>query len=84
MSKQVKQITIEYFAALKEQRGVTSETHATSALNARQLYQELVADHALGLKAESVKVAINDEFVSWDTELKDKDRVVFLSPFAGG
>jgi sulfur-carrier protein len=84
MAEQLKHINIEYFAALKEQCGLSSETYTTSASNAKQLYEELAVKHDFGLKAQSLKIAVNDEFVPWDTELKDKDRVVFLAPFAGG
>ncbi|MDG1462804.1 MAG: MoaD/ThiS family protein, partial [Gammaproteobacteria bacterium] len=34
--------------------------------------------------AENFKVAVNDEFSSWDASLSDGDHVVFIPPVAGG
>ena len=31
-----------------------------------------------------MKVAINDEFVDWQYSLQEDDKVVFISPVAGG
>jgi molybdopterin converting factor small subunit len=31
-----------------------------------------------------LKVAINDEFAAWDTQLASGDTIVFIPPVAGG
>jgi molybdopterin converting factor subunit 1 len=77
-------VRLEYFALLREQRGVGAETIETAAATARDLYRELAATHGFTLEAERVKVAINNEFASWDRPLAADDTVVFIPPVAGG
>jgi molybdopterin converting factor subunit 1 len=77
-------VRLEYFALLREQRGLASETVQTAAATARALYQELAAAHGFTLGLERVKVAINNEFASWDHALAANDSVVFIPPVAGG
>jgi sulfur-carrier protein len=80
----VKTINVQYFAILREQRGVTSEQLATAAASPTALYEELRARHRFTLPADRVRAAINDEFVAADAPLRDGDRVVFIPPVAGG
>jgi molybdopterin converting factor subunit 1 len=77
-------VRLEYFALLREQRGVGAETIETAAATARDLYRELAAAHGFTLGAERVKVAINNEFASWDRPLAANDTIVFIPPVAGG
>ena len=77
-------VRLEYFALLREQRGVGSETIETAAATARDLYRELAAAYGFTLEAERVKVAINNEFAAWDRTLAVNDTVVFIPPVAGG
>lgn len=79
-----KTIQLEYFAILREQRGLARETLATSAATAADLYAELSARHQFTLPADRVRAAINDEFVAWSAPLSDGQRVVFIPPVAGG
>ena len=32
----------------------------------------------------NLKIAINDSFASWESELQDKDKLVFIPPVTGG
>ncbi len=77
-------VRLEYFALLREQRGVAAESIETGAATARDLYRELAAAHGFTLGVERVKVAINNEFASWDRALAANDSVVFIPPVAGG
>jgi len=77
-------VRLEYFALLREQRGLASETVQTAAVTARDLYRELASAHGFTLGVERVKVAINNEFASWDRALAANDSVVFIPPVAGG
>lgn len=77
-------VRLEYFALLREQRGLAAETVETAAATARDLYRELSAAHGFTLAAERVKVAINNEFAPWDRPLAANDTVVFIPPVAGG
>ena len=76
-------VRVDYFAILRERAGRTHETLQTDAATPRELYRELAPRR--GLPADTgLKVAVNDEFRSWDSALGDGDRVVFIPPVAGG
>lgn len=77
-------VHVQYFAILREQRGLEAEDVATAATSPSGLYEELRARHGFTLPANRVRAAINDEFVRGDAALRDGDRVVFIPPVAGG
>ncbi|PTX98574.1 MoaD/ThiS family protein [Opitutus sp. ER46] len=77
-------VHIQYFALLREQRGLREETLETAAATAGALYAELAARHRFTLPAERIRAAVNDEFVANAVALRDGDRVVFIPPVAGG
>jgi sulfur-carrier protein len=77
-------VQVQYFAILREQRGVTEEKLSTGAGTAEALYEELRARHRFTLPATRIRAAINDEFVAAGAALREGDRVVFIPPVAGG
>lgn len=79
-----KTVHLEYFAGLREERGTAEETVETTAGTPAELYEELAGRHGLEFPRESLRVAINDDFESWDSELSSGDQVVFIPPVAGG
>ena len=78
------QITIRYFALLKDQRGLRDEVLDTAAATAADLYDTLAAKHLFTLGRDRVRVAVNDVFADWQTPLCTNDTVVFIPPVAGG
>ena len=79
-----KTIHLSYFALLREERGVDSETIATNVVTALDLYKDLQVQHNFSLSENTIKLSINDTFLPWQTELKDEDRIVFIPPVSGG
>jgi molybdopterin converting factor subunit 1 len=77
-------IHIQYFAVLREQRGLLQETLQTSAETPTKLYAELAERHSFSLDPKLVRAAVNGEFVPLDTALQEGDQVVFIPPVAGG
>lgn len=77
-------VRIQYFAILREQRGLAEEDLTTNAATAQDLYEELRARHGFTLPAARIRAAVNDEFVAAGAPLKNGDRVVFIPPVAGG
>jgi molybdopterin converting factor subunit 1 len=77
-------VTVQYFALLREQRGLTEETLETAAVTPVALYEELRARHGFTLPADRVRAAVNGEFVAADAALQPGDVVVFIPPVAGG
>jgi molybdopterin converting factor subunit 1 len=79
-----KQLTVQYFALLREQAGRREEALASAAGTPQELYQELRQRHPFTLGSEVLRVAINSEFAEWSTPLRSGDTVVFIPPVAGG
>ena len=79
-----KSIHVSYFAILREQRGLGNEQVSTYAATAAELYEELRKRHGFTLPGDRLRVAINDDFEAWASEVRDGDTLSFLPPVAGG
>jgi len=79
-----KQLTVQYFALLREQAGRREEALESAAGTPRELYQELRQRYPFTLGSEVLRVAVNSEFADWSTQLRTGDTVVFIPPVAGG
>lgn len=77
-------VTARYFAAFREQAGQPAESLSTGATTAGELYAEIAAAHGFADTMIRCKVAINEEFATWDTRLADGDTILFFPPVAGG
>lgn len=77
-------VTVQYFALLREQRGLNSEILDTHAPTPAALYAELRARHGFTLPADRVRAAINGDFAPAGAALRENDTVVFIPPVAGG
>jgi len=78
------EITIRYFALLREQRGRSEEFCCAGADNAASLYEALKDLHGFSLDQTHVRVAVNGRMQEWHTPIKDGDVVSFIPPVAGG
>ena len=78
------QVNVSYFAWLRERAGCEGESISTGAATPAQLWTELDARHDFATERRYLRVAVNDAFSTWDTELADGDRVVFIPPVSGG
>jgi molybdopterin converting factor small subunit len=79
-----KLVHIQYFAIMREQRGVGRETVTTEADTPAELYAELRRLHPFTLPQDRLRVAIAGEFAPWTTQLNDGVELVFIPPVAGG
>ena len=79
-----KNISVQYFAMLREQRGLSKETLATHAQSAAALYEELRAQHGFTLPLDRMRVIVNETFQPRNVTLSEGDVVVFVPPVAGG
>mgnify|MGYP003483808476 CR=1 FL=1 len=77
-------LTVCYYGLLAERRGLVEERVNSQAQTAAELYAELDSGHALGLATRDFRVAVNDEFVSWDHPLREDVSIAFLPPMSGG
>ncbi len=80
----MKTIRVQYFAILREQRGLSEESVRTASATAAALYEELRLRHGFSLPGDRVRAAINGDFVPAGAGLGEGDTVVFIPPVAGG
>lgn len=79
-----KEITVLYFAKLREARGLDEERISTLANTGAGLYEDLRFKHRLPLDLASLRLARNGDFCDWSVRLRDGDEIVFIPPVAGG
>jgi molybdopterin-guanine dinucleotide biosynthesis protein A len=79
-----RQVTVQYYALLREQAGRAQESLHSAAVTAGELYDELRRRHPFTLPRELLRVAVNAEFAEWSAPLADGDTIVFIPPVAGG
>ncbi len=77
-------ITVKYFALLKDITQISSEKISTNSLTVKELYAELNLKYNFPISSDIIRFALNDEYVKSETPLKDGDTIVFISPIAGG
>ena len=80
----VRQIRLRYFAILRERVGSSSEKRETTSTTVGELYNEIKEEKDFGLEKESIRIALNGDFVELDCSLSDGDEIVFIPPVAGG
>jgi molybdopterin converting factor subunit 1 len=80
----MKNINILFFGKLKETWNTSKLSLATASDDIESLYIELLKLVSEIPHKQSIKVAINDEFVNWNTIINDNDTVAFLPPASGG
>ena len=80
----MKVIKILYFASLREQRGVSSESIQTECRTALDLWKAISQNHKLTMDLDILKVAANDEYVDFSYQIQEGDQIVFIPPVAGG
>ncbi len=77
-------VRILYFASLADRAGCSEECVDSPASTANSIYEEARLRHGFAFGIESLRVAVNGAFVSWDSAVSDGDEVVFIPPVSGG
>lgn len=81
-------ITVRYFASIREAMGTGSEDLQTSATTVGALRDELMARSEAAASAlahgKAVRMALNQDMCSGDAALKAGDEVAFFPPVTGG
>ena len=80
----MKSINVQYFALLREERGVEKEDVQVSCKTYAELYLHLQEKHKFSLPLEMIQLAVNDEFSHLNHEIAEGARIVFIPPVAGG
>ena len=77
-------VNVLYFARMAEIAGCASELVESVPATAAELFDLVGARHRFGFGRESLRVAIGDRLVGWETALRDGDQVAFIPPVSGG
>jgi molybdopterin converting factor small subunit len=77
-------VIVEYFAVFRAQAKRDGEAIPLDGASPAEVYERVRARHGFALSRDSVHVAINDAYASWDAVLKPGDRLVFIPPVSGG
>jgi molybdopterin synthase sulfur carrier subunit len=81
-------ITVRYFASIREAMGTGSEALQTSATTVGALREALMARSPAAAAAlapgKAVRMALNQDLCQGDTPLKAGDEVAFFPPVTGG
>ncbi len=80
----VVEVSIRYFANLRERAGVEHERIDSDAVDLAALYEERSHALDLGWPREHLRVAANGAFVDWSRPLRAGDEIVFIPPVSGG
>jgi len=76
-------VTVLYFASLRDAAGCASETLPLPA-SLTALYEALRSRHGFALAAEKLRVAVDGDFVAWDSPVRDGCEIAFIPPVSGG
>lgn len=78
-------ITVKYFASMREKAGLPEEKIEVSAEESlSKIYESLSHRYHFPLRANEIKFAVNNEYVGEDHRLAPGDVLVFIPPVAGG
>jgi len=80
----MKKFEILFFGKLKETWNTNKLVIESNCTDIESLYEELLTQVTDIPHKESIKVAINDEFVEWNSVISDQDTIAFLPPASGG
>lgn len=82
------QITLRYFASIREAMGAGSEQLTTEATTVGALREALMARSPAAAAAlaqgKAVRMALNQEMCEADAALKNGDELAFFPPVTGG
>jgi molybdopterin synthase sulfur carrier subunit len=79
-----KTLLMHYYAAFREVTGLSEEELHSAADTTAELYEEVALRHGFSFDRSILRAVVNDKIVPWTEKVRDRDRVVFLTPFAGG
>lgn len=77
-------IEVQFYGALRETFGTAVAQVQSEALDCAALWSNLCSAHGVEVGTSHVRVAVDDEFASWDSPLHGAHVVAFMPPFAGG
>lgn len=78
------QVTVLYFASLRDAAGIPQESLETEAGDLRSVYEWVRARHGFALDADRMRVAVDGAFAQWSDPPRAGSEVAFIPPVSGG
>ncbi len=78
------QLSVLYFASLRDAAGRAEETVICDDADLRGLYATLQARHGFALPVEQLRVAVDGAFARWNDAPRAGSEVAFIPPVSGG
>jgi molybdopterin synthase sulfur carrier subunit len=78
------QVTLLYFASLREIAGIETEAVESGASDLQGLYVEAQARHGFEWPPASLRVAVDGDFARWPDPVRDGSEIAFIPPVSGG
>lgn len=78
------EVTVHYYASLREAASKSEEVLKTKAQNIGELFRELKSRYGFLVSEEDLRFAKNNQLVSAMAAIEDQDEVVFIPPVSGG
>lgn len=78
------QVTLLYFASLRDAAGVASEVVDVDVQTLGALYGQVQRTHGFALPRERLRVAVDGAFASWDDRPREGSEIAFIPPVSGG
>jgi sulfur-carrier protein len=76
-------INVLYFASFQDAAGVASEV-MTYEDTLTSLFELLKQKYGFKFQANQIRVAMNGQFVSWQTPIAEDAEIAFIPPVSGG
>jgi molybdopterin synthase sulfur carrier subunit len=78
------QVTVLYFASLRDVARIDAEAVQTQATDLAALYAELRQRHGFAMAPEQLRVAVDGAFAHWQDALREASEIAFIPPVSGG
>ena len=77
-------VKVMYFASLRDSASVSHEMIDTELETIDELFETLNNKYSFKVEKKHLRVAINEEYKSFDSKIVNNDTIVFIPPVAGG
>jgi sulfur-carrier protein len=83
ISNNAVKINVLYFASFQEAAGIASEPIIFDG-SLQALFEQLKQKYGFKFQVSQIRVAMNGQFVSWQTPMVEDAEIAFIPPVSGG
>jgi sulfur-carrier protein len=83
INNNVMKINVLYFASFQEAAGIASESIIFDG-SLQALFEQVKQKYGFKFQLNQIRVAMNGQFVSWQTPIIEDAEIAFIPPVSGG